>query len=172
MKPSRHPTRKAGLARLAGVAGLVLAALLAPEVAGAVDTVGSTDAPDLTAIRASIKAKEWAVAKTALDEMAQSVQHADVYNLLGFVNRNIGLHKTALTFYRKALDFDPNHKGALEYLGELYVKVGDMKSAAQNEALLIKLCPQGCEELDDLRKTIAKGPGTASMTDGPVAMTN
>ena len=52
----------------------------------------------------------------------KGVQHADVYNLLGFSLRKSGDLETAYTFYKKALDFDPEHKGALEYLGELYVE--------------------------------------------------
>ena len=66
-----------------------------------------------------------------------------------------GDRKTALTYYHKALDFDPDHKGALEYLGELYVETGDLPKARANVARLEKLCPNGCEELSDLRKAIA-----------------
>ncbi|RTL71245.1 MAG: tetratricopeptide repeat protein, partial [Hyphomicrobiales bacterium] len=61
----------------------------------------------------------------------------------------------AYTFYRKALDFDPDHKGALEYLGELYVETGDLPKARENLARLEKLCPSGCEEREDLEKAIA-----------------
>ena len=59
-----------------------------------------------------------------------------------------------MTYYRKALDFDPNHKGALEYSGELYVQIGDMAKARENAAKLTTLCPQGCEELADLQQAI------------------
>jgi Flp pilus assembly protein TadD len=83
------------------------------------------------------------------------VQHADVYNLLGFSLRKNGDLKTAYTFYKKALDFDPEHKGALEYLGELYVQTGELAKARENVVLLTKLCPQGCEELEDLQKALA-----------------
>lgn len=47
----------------------------------------------------------------------RNVRHADVYNLLGFSLRKTGDHPKALTFYKKALDFDADHKGAPEYLG-------------------------------------------------------
>jgi Flp pilus assembly protein TadD len=46
-----------------------------------------------------------------------NVWDADVYNLLGFSLRKTGDHPRALTFYKKALDFDADHKGAHEYLG-------------------------------------------------------
>lgn len=42
----------------------------------------------------------------------------------------------AETFYNKALNIDPNHKGALEYIGELYVDTKRMDKAKQT---LIKL---------------------------------
>lgn len=148
------------------IGGLLLAMLtVQPLPARAVDTVSSNDAPDLSAVRARIKAKAWPHALADLRVIANTVEHADVYNLLGFVHRNMGAHKSSLTFYKKALDFNPDHKGAHEYLGELYVKVGDMSKARDHERALIGLCPAGCEELVDLRAAIAAGPGTASMTD-------
>lgn len=121
----------------------------------AVDTVTSKDAPDLTVVRAKIKAKDFNGALADLKPMLQTHQHADVYNLMGFSLRKTGDQKQAFTFYRKALDFDPQHKGALEYLGELYVETGQIDKARENLAALKKLCPAGCEELADLEKTIA-----------------
>jgi tetratricopeptide (TPR) repeat protein len=141
---------------------LVLLLALAPVTASAVDTITSTDAPDLTSVRAKIKSKDWSSALTELTKISDTVQHADVYNLLGFVNRNMSNHKVALTFYKKALDFNPDHKGAHEYMGELFVKTGDMAEAKKHEVILVRLCPDGCEELEDLRKSIASGPGTAA----------
>src|SRR5262245_31400278 len=82
-----------------------------PPGAKAVDTETTRDAPDLTAVRAKIKAKEWKAALADLNGMIdKGVQHADVYNLLGFSLRKSGDLKAAYTFYRKALEFDPNHK--------------------------------------------------------------
>lgn len=157
---TRLISRVALLAMLAIAGGTISA-----PPAFAVDTITSLDAPDLTSVRAKIKAKDWPGALAELTTIADTAQHADVYNLLGFVNRNMGAHKTALTFYQKALDYDPNHKGAHEYLGELFVKVGNMTKAHEHEVVLARLCPKGCEELEDLRKAIASGPGTAAMTN-------
>src|SRR5262245_36470123 len=121
----------------------------------AVDTMTSSNAPDLTAVRTKIKASDFRGAITDLNGLVdKGVQHADVYNLLGFSLRKSGDTKTALTFYKKALEFDPNHKGALEYSGELYVQLGDMVKARANAAKLTALCPQGCEELADLQQAI------------------
>src|ERR1700756_2756507 len=100
---------------------LIAVALLtgiAATPALAVDSIQTKDAPDLTAVRAKIKAKNWKAAITDLNGMIDNgVQHADVYNLLGFSLRNTGDTKSAQTYYAKALDFDPEHKGALEYQG-------------------------------------------------------
>jgi tetratricopeptide (TPR) repeat protein len=138
---------------------LLLAGLLLPtNSALAVDNVTSRDAPDLTSVRAKIKAKDFKGALAELTPMLQTYLHADVYNLMGFSLRKIGDQKQAYTFYRKALDFDPQHKGALEYLGELYVETGQIDKARENVAQLKKLCPGGCDELVDLEKTIAEAP--------------
>jgi Flp pilus assembly protein TadD len=150
------------IARISGLAFLAAASTLtglsAPAMA--VDTVFSKDAPDLAVVRAKIKAKEWKAAIADLNALIDNgVQHADVYSLLGFSLRKNGDYRTAHTFYRKALDFDPDHKGALEYLGELYVETGDLPKAREQFARLQQLCPQGCEELEDLEKALAEaGP--------------
>lgn len=138
--------------------GVALAALTATALpALAVDTITSADAPDLTAVRASIKANDFKAAQAALKKMIDSgVQHADVYSLMGFTTRSLGDSTTALTYYKKALDFDANHKGAYEYLGELYVKTGETAKAKEQLAILVKLCPRGCEEREDLEKALSE----------------
>ena len=134
--------------------GAVLLALAASPSA-AVDTTSSDGAPDLTAVRAKIKASDYRGAIGELNTMIdQGVQHADVYNLLGYSLRKSGDARTSMTFYKKALDFNPTHKGALEYQGELYVQIGDMTRARENATKLGALCPQGCEELADLQQAI------------------
>jgi tetratricopeptide (TPR) repeat protein len=139
---------------------LLLSLVLAGAAFGAggalaVDTVTSRDAPDLTSVRAKIKAKDFKGAIAELTPLLETHQHADVYNLMGFSLRKSGDYKQAYTFYRKALEFDPEHKGALEYLGELYVETGQVDKAKEHVTLLKKLCPSGCEELADLEQAIA-----------------
>jgi tetratricopeptide (TPR) repeat protein len=141
---------------------LALAACVASTGALAVDVVTSRNAPDLSSVRAKIKAKDFKGAIAELTPMLETNQHADVYNLMGFSLRKSGDYKQAYTFYRKALDFDPEHKGALEYLGELYVETGQVDKARENVVLLKKLCPNGCEELADLEKSIAGAAGTTA----------
>jgi tetratricopeptide (TPR) repeat protein len=143
------------LAGTALVVGLGLAPALLSAPAFAVDNMESTDAPDLTAVRAKIAAKDYAGALTELRDLAEDVQQADVYNLLGFTLRKTGDFKTSLTYYTKALEMQPDHKAAHEYLGELYVETGNIVKAKEQLAVLAKLCPNGCEERDDLQKAIS-----------------
>ena len=143
---------------------LLAGASIAATDALAIDTVSSRDAPDLTSVRAKIKAKDFKAAIVELTPMLETHQHADVYNLMGFSLRKSGDPKQAYTFYRKALDFDPEHKGALEYLGELYVETGQVDKARENVLLLKKLCPGGCEELADLEQAIASASPRANAT--------
>jgi Flp pilus assembly protein TadD len=143
------------------VLALCVAVATLSSAAYAVDNEVSTTAPDLTSVRASIKAKDFKAALAELNGMIdRNVQHADVYNLLGFSLRKTGDYTKALTFYKKALDFDANHKGAHEYLGELYVETGQLAKARDHLATLERLCPQGCEERDDLAMAIAAQPKT------------
>ncbi|MEW9304910.1 tetratricopeptide repeat protein [Labrys neptuniae] len=139
------------------VATLALAAVtttLLSIPAYAVDNIESTDAPDLTSVKAKIEAKNYTGALEELRGLAEDTQQADVYNLLGFTLRKTGDYQTALTYYTKALELQPGHKAAREYLGELYVETGDVDKAKVQLSELGKLCPQGCEELEDLQKAI------------------
>ena len=137
------------------VCGAIALACMFATSAFAVDNVTTNNAPDLASVRAKLKSKDYQGALAELTPKLQTYQHADVYNLMGFSLRKTGDRKQAYTFYRKALDFDPGHKGALEYLGELYVETGQIDKARENVAQLKQLCPGGCEELADLEQTIA-----------------
>ncbi len=108
------------------VVGLGLAPALMPAPAFAVDNIELTDAPDLTSVRAKIKSQDYAAALAELRDLAEDTQQADVYNLLGFTLRKTGDFKTSLTYYTKALELQPDHKAAHEYLGELYVETGNI----------------------------------------------
>jgi tetratricopeptide (TPR) repeat protein len=137
------------------LAFLLLLASLAP--AAAVDPNAPKDLPtppaqgvDLTGVRAKVKAKDWDGAVKDLVPIVEKASNADAFNLLAFSLRNQGKHDAAFIYYFKALELDPDHKGAREYLGELYVKTGQTDKAREQLAHLQRLCPRGCEELDDL----------------------
>lgn len=138
--------------------GILLSGLLLTGPVIAADSLPNPTSPNLTTVRAAIKAKNYNAALAELKGMVVMYQHPDVYSLMGFSLRKTGDQKQAMTYYNKALDFDPNHKGALEYQGELFVELGQVDKARVNLTRLERLCPLGCEERDDLRKAVAAAP--------------
>jgi Flp pilus assembly protein TadD len=139
-----------GLRRLTGAMG-VAGLLAVASMAYAVDTPPSDELPDLSPIRALIYSGDYAKAAAELEQFATKVRHADVFNLLGFSLRNIGRYDEADKWYREALYYDPAHRPAIEYQGELYLTTGRLDKAQENiEALKIFCLPAGCPELTKL----------------------
>lgn len=73
---------------------------------------------------------------------------------IGFANRKAGNYDQAIRFYSAALELQPEHVGANEYLGEYYVELGDMDAAYAQLAKLETVCQFGCAEADELRSWI------------------
>ncbi len=80
--------------------------------------------------------------------------NADAWNLQGFALRKSNKLEQAEAAYLNALEIDPEHKGALEYQGELFIMLGDIDSANANLKKLEMLCPDGCEERDLLQAAL------------------
>ena len=81
---------------------------------------------------------------------------ADVYNLLGFSYRKHSepdLDK-ALKSYKIALETNPEHLGAHEYLGELYITLGNMNKANEMLNNLEKIAGTSSMEYIKLKKAI------------------
>ncbi len=97
--------------------------------------------------------------KTAADLLQQVLasqpNNPDVLNLMGFSERKMGDSSTALSYYRKALDLQPTHIGANEYLGELYLELKQPDMAEQRLAVLQQVCGN-CEEYAELKEKIEK----------------
>jgi len=53
-----------------------------------------------------------------------------------------------------ALELKPDHRGANEYLGELYLQMGNLEKAEEQLARLDKICFFSCQEFSELQKTI------------------
>jgi tetratricopeptide (TPR) repeat protein len=107
--------------------------------------------------------------------LAERPASADVLNYLGYTHRMLGDYPGSLDFYTRALARDPDHKGAHEYLGELYLKMNQLANARAQLAELTRLCPDACEEKDVLTKAIsdyqlaAAAPATAAATPASVS---
>ena len=67
---------------------------------------------------------------------------------------NLGDYGKSEAYYDQALMIDPKHKGANEYLGELYLKLGQLEKAEAQLARLDDICFFSCEEYDDLKAAI------------------
>lgn len=80
--------------------------------------------------------------------------HPDVLNYMGFASRKLGRFDDALAYYSEALAIDPNHLGANEYLGELYIQMGDFGRARRQLARLDQLCAYGCAQREELARWI------------------
>ena len=82
--------------------------------------------------------------------------NADAYTYLAFSQRKLGFLNEALGNYLRALDLDPDHISAREYLGELYLQLGERSRAEEQLSRLKLLCPLGCEAREDLTRAIAE----------------
>jgi Flp pilus assembly protein TadD len=98
--------------------------------------------------------------EVAIDKLArlheEDPKNADVLNLLGYGYRKTGNFELARGYYLKALDIKPKHRGANEYLGELYLETEQLDKAEERLAVLDKACWLGCGEYTDLKESIAK----------------
>lgn len=104
---------------------------------------------------ALIKQKNFTAALNLLKQADKSyANNADINNLLGFSSRNLKQFSASAKYYKKALRINPNHLGALEYQGELFLQTKKVSAAKKNLAKLKTLCGENCEEYLDLKKAI------------------
>ena len=87
--------------------------------------------------------------------VAKDKENADAFNLLGYSHRQLGNIDIALGHYETALRLQPRHRGANEYLGELYLKLGDLEKAQERLDVLDNACFFGCKEYTELKNAIA-----------------
>ena len=81
--------------------------------------------------------------------------NADAAELLGYAYRNQRKYDLAFEHYRAALQLDPKHRGAHEYIGEAYLLIGNKAKAQEHLAALERICGKKCDEYQDLQKAIA-----------------
>ena len=137
-------------------AGMIAMALLSGNawaVGGDPDPLTPTQIrAQLAKAEASIEGEQYRSAIRKLKDIVRTnPRNANAYNLLGFSYRKTKDFKRAERNYKRALRIDPKHKGALEYMGELFLETDRPEKAEELLARLEKLCPNGCEELEDLR---------------------
>ncbi len=139
------------------ILGLVLALALAPSVARAAGDSEPAPKKDANYVAAekAVKAADYRGAIVLLDKVVGAdPQNANAFNYLGYSHRKLGDFDSALGHYQQALKLNPNHRGAHEYLGELYLRMKDLARAQQHLDRLDDICTFGCEEYTDLKKAI------------------
>jgi len=109
-----------------------------------------------TQASAKVAAKDYRGAMPILDKIiAKDRRNADALNLMGFCERKLGNTDEALEYYNRALAIKPNHVGANEYLGELYLELKNLPKAEERLKVLAKAC-NNCEEEQELKEKIEK----------------
>lgn len=137
---------------------LVLVMVLAPVLASA--NLGGSDSDEgdgnvLEQVRERIEAGEYRAALEQLETLrAEQPEDAGIYNLLGYSHRKLGDFDEAERYYQRALSIDPEHRGANEYLGELYLQTDRPELARERLEVLDDACFFGCEEYDELEAAI------------------
>lgn len=128
--------------------------------------MGPDGSEQLVAARAAVAAKNWSRAIAELNAAVQAEpRNADVHNLLGYSHRKKTQPDLAKAFehYKLALQIDPGHKGAHEYIGEAYLMDQRPAEAERHLTELARLCGnQTCEEYVDLAEAIKSFKGKSS----------
>jgi tetratricopeptide (TPR) repeat protein len=127
-----------------------------------VQAAGSDSAPEVAKpssykkVLSMIKKEQYTDAITELEKILTNTNYAsdpDILNHYAYSLRKTQNLIKAEEYYKKALSIDPGHRGALEYIGELYV---DTKRLDLANATLKKLENCRCEEYAELKSYINK----------------
>jgi len=148
MNKSKQQFYVASLIFLASIFNLALAA------GGDVATGRKIDpilAPVIELIEDEQYKKAVDAGKVALSE---SPDNADLLNLIAYSYRNLEQLEIALEHYLQALTIEPDHRGANEYLGELYLQTDRLELALERLAVLDDECFFPCKEYTDLKNAI------------------
>jgi len=112
--------------------------------------------PEYAAGKAAIAAKDWSTAIRLLSSATlRDTRNADIENYLGYAYRQSGQLQTAFMHYERALQINPRHRGAHEYMGEAYLMANNVAKAEEHLAALQRICLIPCEEYEDLKKAVA-----------------
>ena len=112
---------------------------------------------DYAAGKRAVDRKDWgeAVRRFKLAERRHPEQ-ADLQNILGFAHRNLKQYDLAFVHYKRAIELEPRHRGAHEYIGETYLLTGDLAGAERHLAALRQICLLPCDELHDLERAVQR----------------
>jgi len=105
-----------------------------------------------------VKKQKYEDALVALKKsLAADPENADLLNLTGFSYRKLRDLDNAYKYYSEALTVNPEHTGALNYLGILYVNTGQPEKALELLTRLDDACFFTCDEYTQLKQAIESG---------------
>lgn len=114
---------------------------------------------DYERARKAIDKMDWKGAISALESAAaHDPLDPEFQNLLGFSHRNAGNMDAAFRHYARALELNPYHRPAHEYIGRAYLMVDKPEKAVEHLKFLERNCPDGCRERELLKKAIDEYP--------------
>lgn len=139
------------IAVLAGAAALPAAAAPSEATMNAINGARL----EYQAARKAIDQEDWTTALAALKRAEKLDPYsAEIQNQIGFTLRQKGEFDLAVKHYFRALDLDPYHRGAHEYLGRAYLHLGQPEKAKELLGKLESLCTTKCPERDLLKRAI------------------
>ena len=89
-----------------------------------------------------------------LEKIAEKNASADVFTLIGYVERKRQNFDNAVIMYNKALSINSEHTGALNYLGEVYLELNDLEKAKICLSKLSLACLYGCLDFTELEEAV------------------
>ncbi len=138
----------------------LLLTLAGPLVAAGGNYSGAVDLEPIVAL---IDTGDYEAAIARLhEELDYDPDNADIPSLPGFSYRKTRRFDDAMTFYRWALRVEPKHRGANEYLGELFLETDQLDKALRQLEILDELCTFSCKEYSQLERTIVSYQESAS----------
>lgn len=109
---------------------------------------------DLAAGRPELARKKFGKARKLFERATQlDARYYQAWNMLGFCARQCGDLKAAFAAYGTCLEIEPEYEEAHEYLGETYLKAGEIQKA---KAELAWLRSRKSKEADALARKIAR----------------
>ena len=178
----RVPGRSVGaMVAAAALATSVLAAGSARAImSGAESRLAPSSDPDYAAGRDAFEREDWPAAIGHLTiVLTNRPWHDNANTMVAFARRKLGNYDLAFEHYARALEQNPRHRGALEYLGEAYLDLGRHDEARATLLRLAEVCDlvvmafdnqgwkSGCEELIDLKAGFAQRGVPLPVGDGP-----
>lgn len=145
------------------VAGLLALLMAAPSAQANPGGSSSSSEPEPAAIDKAMDAmdagKYRKAARYLKKHLKKNEDDADALNLMGYSLRQLEKFDQSEEYYLRALEIEPGHLGANEYLGELYLQTGRPELARERLAVLKKACPDSCEESEELAAALGRYSG-------------